>query len=306
MLTSAQRKALNQSSAFAQKAGLGDALFLASSGVAVKNSDDVLFVDDSDGSDANNGEDWAHALKTVQRACNLARYTKNTTTINSDKKRQKWIIVGPGQYNEQVLFSGYNIHVIGAVPIECNNGDYGAVMNYDGAVASTCVFGFTGAGIEIANLFINNAAAIPTLYVPSPGDGCHVHDCVINGDHSNATYGIQWLDCRNSVIERNVVQGHVTAEIAVGNGGATWFRNSSIRHNRIASAATKGITVVASTICGAADGSEILSNYIVGSATTGIHQDSAGAYVLVADNHVQAGTAVTDDGTGASDNHTAS
>ena len=56
----------------------------------------------------------------------------------------------------------------------------------------------------------------------------------------------------------------------------------------------------------AGDGSIIAHNYIVGTCTIGIHQAAAGAYVLIADNWVQASTAITDAGSGNCDNHTAS
>lgn len=258
-----------------------------------------------DGSDDNDGLSWETAFATIQNACNVARYVKGTTTIDSSTDRDKYIFVFPGVYNEQVLFSGYNIHLIG-LHYKLGNVDYGVVINKDEAVTTTCVVGFTGAGIEIAGLQIHNVSAIPTLYVPTPGDGCWIHDNFIDGDDTNVTYGIQVADCRNSIIENNRVFGAVTAGISVGTDGTTWFRNSRVTGNHVAGTTGIGIQVPASTICGAGDGSIIAHNYIVGTCTTGIHQASAGAYVLVADNWVQATTAVTDAGTGAADNHTAS
>lgn len=298
---------LNSMNPVAQAAKLGTKIQEATVGAGVRDGD-IYYVDaamDASG----DGKSWDTAFKTIMEGLNAARRVPTTTTVEGDDgthhDRRKYVLVWPGQYNEQILFSGYNISLIGMM--NCGNGDWGMpVINKSEAVTTTCVFGFTGAGIEIANLWIHNAAAIPTMYVPTPGDGCYIHDCVFDGDDSNATYGIQWLDCRNSVIANNRVYGHVTAGIAVGNGGATWFRNSIIRDNVVATTATSGIIVVAATICGAGDGSVIKSNCVIGTATTGIHQDSAGAYVLVADNWVQAGTTVTDDGTGASDNHDAS
>jgi len=301
MISSADKFKLNRMNRTAWDVKLGDELLLAS-GAQFKGDDCVYFVDASrtNGagvSESGDGSSWDQAFITIQEGVNAARYTKGTTTINSDKDRNKYVFVAPGQYNEQVLFSGYNIHVIGTQPINCNNGDYGVVINYDGAIASTCVVGFTGAGIELANLFINNAEAIPSLYVPSPGDGCWVHDCFINGDETNATYGIQWTDCRNSVIENNKIMGHVTAEIYVGGSGA-WFRNSSINNNHISSGATKGIHIDGSTICGAGDSSMIKDNVVIGNGTTGIHQDSASASIMVIGNYTSKDwtTDITDDG----------
>ena len=257
-----------------------------------------------DGSDLNDGLSWETAFATILKGCNTARYLPGTTTIDSAKGRDKYVLVFPGVYNEQVLFSGYNIHVIG-LSFNLGNVDYGVVVNKDEAVTTTCVFGFTGAGIEIAGFDIRNAAAIPTLYAPSAGDGCWIHDNLIDGDDTNVTYGIQMADCRNSRIENNRIFNCVTAAISVGSSGA-WFRNSIVQSNHIAGSQGIGIQVPAGTICGAGYGSRISHNYIMGTCATGIHQAVAAAYVLVADNWVQATTAVTDAGTGAADNHTAS
>jgi hypothetical protein len=263
------------------------------------------YVDGVNGNDNNDGLSWETAFRTITKGVNAARYLPGTTTIDSGKDQHKYVFIWPGQYNEQVLFSGYNIHVIG-LTYKIGNVDYGVVINKDGAVTSTAVVGVTGSGIELANLQIYNNSAIPTISMPTPGDGCWVHDCFISGDDSNATYGIQILDCRNSIIENNRIFGHVTAGISVGNGGATWFRNSQIIGNHIAGSAGNGIEVVAATICGAADGSVIGHNYVIGTCAIGIHQANAGAYVLVCDNWIQATAAVTDAGTGSADNHTAS
>ena len=257
-----------------------------------------------DGSDENDGLSWESAFKTIQHACNIARYVPGTTTIDSSKGRDKYIFVFPGVYNEQILFSGYNIHLIG-LSYKLGNVDYGVVINKDEAVTTTCVVGFTGAGIEIANLQIHNAAAIPTLFVPTPGDGCWIHDCYLDGDDTNATYGIDFEDCRNSIIENNRIFNHVTAGIKLGANG-TWFRNSQVMGNHISGSQGKGIDVASGAIASAGYGSIIAHNYIMGTCLIGIHQQNAGAYVLVADNWVQATTPVTDAGTGAADNHNAS
>jgi hypothetical protein len=250
------------------------------------------------------GLSWETAFKTIQKACNIARYQKNTSTIDSSVGHHKYIFIAPGQYNEQILFSGYNIHLIGLM-YKLGNVDYGVVINKDEAITTTCVVGFTGAGIEIAGLQIHNAAAIPTLYIPTPGDGCWIHDNVLDGDDTNATYGIDWPDVRNAFIENNRIFNHVTAGMRLGSNGK-WCRNSQIKWNHIAGSQGKGIYVPSGTICSAGYGSSIMHNTIVGTCTIGIHQESAGAYILVGDNWVQATTPVTDAGTGAADNHNAS
>lgn len=284
--------------------GLGSKLRTALNyGIGFKE-EEKYYVDAVNGNDENDGLSWETAFATIQKGVNTARYIKGTTTIDSGKDHHKYVFIAPGQYNEQVLFSGYNIHVIG-MTYKLGNVDYGVVVNKDEAVTSTCVFGFTGAGIEIANIQVRNAAAIPTMWSPTPGDGCWVHDCVLDGDDTNATYGIQMADCRHSIIENNKVFNMVTAGISVGSNGA-WFRNSQVRGNHVAGSQGIGIEVPSGTICGAGYGSIIAQNYIIGTCATGIHQASAGAYVLIADNWIQASTALTDAGSGNADNHTAS
>jgi len=298
-----EAKAINNLSPGNQQYFVGDRL-RTSLNMGIGFRQNAKYYVRADGDDGNDGLSWDTAFKTIQAACNKARYIDGTTTIDSSKNRDKYIFVAPGVYNEQVLFSGYNIHLIG-LSYRLGNVDYGVVINKDETVTTTCVVGFTGAGIEIAGLQIHNAAAIPTLFVPTPGDGCWVHDCYIDGDDTNATIGIDWNDCRNSVIENNRIFNHVTCGIQLGANG-TWFRNSQVIGNHIAGSQGKGIDVVSGAICGAGFGSIIAHNYIMGTCVTGIHQQNAGAYVLIADNWVQATTPITDAGSGAADNHNAS
>lgn len=302
-LSNAEARAINALSPGNQEYLIGTRI-KAALDLGIGFMDEQKYYVHPNGSDLNDGLSWESAFKTIQHACNIARYVLGTTTIDDSKSRDKYIFIFPGVYNEQVLFSGYNIHLIG-LHFKLGNVDYGVVINKDEAVTTTCVVGFTGAGIEIAGLQIHNAAAIPSLYVPTPGDGCWVHDCYVDGDDTNATIGIDWEDCRNSVIENNRIFNHVTCGIQLGSSG-TWFRNSQVLNNHIAGSQGKGIDVVSGAICGAGFGSIIKSNCIIGSCSIGIHQQNAGAYILIADNWVQASTTITDAGTGAADNHDAS
>lgn len=295
---------INNMNKESQNVLLGDAVRTALMGDIGWKDDERIYVDGQNGSDYNTGESWDQAFATIQAGLNKARYVPGTTDIADSKDRHRYVFVFPGVYNEQILWSGYNIHLIG-LSYNVGNVDYGVVVNKDGAVATTAVMGVTGAGIEIANIQFHNEEAIPTLYMPTPGDGCWIHDCFFDQDDTNATFAIQITDCRNCIIENNRIFDFQTAGIQVGSNG-TWFRNSIIRNNHIAGSTGIGIYVPTGTICGAADGSLIKSNTIVGTITTGIHQQAAGAYVLIADNWIQAGTAITDAGTGDADNHTAS
>ena len=298
---------INNMNKEAQNTRLGDAVKTALQSNIGFLDNERYYVNGTIGIDTqanDQGKSKDKPFRTIMYALNVARYVPGTTTIDSSKNRRKVIYVAPGVYNEQILFSGYNISLIGEM-YKLGNVDYGVVINKDEAVTTTCVVGFTGAGIEIAGLQIHNAAAIPALYVPTPGDGCYVHDNVIDNDDTNATYGIQWPDCRHSLIENNKIIDFQTAGISVG-GSGVWFRQSMIRGNHIMGATGIGIEVATGTICAANQGSVIASNYVVGSCTVGIHQKVAGAYVLIADNWIQATTALTDAGSGDADNHTAS
>lgn len=306
-LSEGEAQTINNMLKEAQNVRLGDAVKTALQGGVGFLDNERYYVNGLIGIDTqanDQGKSKDKPFRTIMYALNVARYVPGTTTIDSSKNRRKIIYVAPGVYNEQILFSGYNISLIGEM-YRVGNVDYGVVINKDEAVTSTAVVGFTGAGIEIANLQIHNAAAIPAIYVPTPGDGCYVHDCVIDNDDTNATYGIQWPDCRHSRIEYNKIIDFQTAGISVG-GSGVWFRQSEIVGNKIAGSTGIGIEVATGTICTARQGSLIGHNHIIGTCIVGIHQKQAGIYVLIADNWIQAVTAVTDAGTGNCDNHTAS
>lgn len=264
---------------------------------------EVFFVDGNVGQ-SGDGRNWDSAFKTIMEGVNAARRTEGTEDINSDKFRNKYVYIWPGQYNEKPLFSGYNIHVIGVMPM-LGNVDYGVVINYDGASDSSCAFGFTGAGIELANLQINCTEAIPALWVPSPGDGCWIHGLKIKGDGTNCTYGIHWPNFKSSVIEDCYIEGAGTG-IEITGGADCYFIASSIRNNLISGNGAVGIHVGSAITASADMGSEIFRNRIIGNPTIGIHQEAAGAHILIADNHIKASTAVTDAASYSSDNHTAS
>jgi len=264
----------------------------------------VYYVDGSVNS-SGDGSTWEKAFKTIQEGLNKARYTAGTTNINTDKDRQVYVYVAPGQYNEQVLWSAYNVHLIGVQDI--GNIDYGVVVNYDGSSGSPAAMAFSGAGCSIQNIQINMATAYPALYL-SVFDGCLLKNVTLKGDGTNATIGIWGANVKESVIDSCHVHDFQTAGIHVGqgDGGDTYFCTSEIKNCKVSGDGTTGIMVHANAVATAALGSFIHQNKIVGTCTTGIHQDAAGAYVLISDNWIQAGTAVTDDGTGAADNHTAS
>lgn len=240
----------------------GDAIRYALQGAVGWKDNERYYVDATNGSDINDGLSFDSAFRTIQKACNVARYVPNTTTIATNKDRRKYIFIMPGQYNEQVLFSGYNISLIGLGNM--SNGDYGVVVNYDNAVTSTAVIGFTGAGIEIANICFNTARAIPVMLAGSGGDvadACYIHGCWFKGDNSKTcTIGISG-ELKNSLIENNVINGCITGiNIAAGK----WFHNTTVRNNKITNV-TNGIAIANTAVC---TESEIIGNRVIGSSSS--------------------------------------
>lgn len=290
-LSNLEAEAINNLSPGNQVHGLGSKIQNALSlGIPWKDQQ-KYYVDDVNGDDDNDGLSWETAFKTIQYACNIARYVKGTTTIDTDRSRDKWIFIAPGQYNEQILFSGYNIHLIGLGAR--SNGDYGVVVNYDDAVASTAVLAFSGSGLEIANICFNSATAIPIILLADTSDAVHIHNCWIKGDNSKTvTIGISCA-IKNSVIENNVINGCITGiDVAAG----AWFNNSVVRGNKLTNV-TNAIAVAATAVC---TESEISGNKYIGSST-GIVNGQA-TDIIITENRGK--PAVSDAGAGSGDNTT--
>lgn len=179
----------------------------------------IYHVDSVNGSDDYDGLSWKTAKATIQAAVNLARYFPGTTTIDDTKDHSAKVMIAPGHYNEQVLFSGYNIELFGCVRGRPGK-DYGVCINYDGAIDATAVVAFSGSGIALRNLFIECQEAIPGLYIAG-GDNNLVENCVINGD-GDMTYGIQTASLKGTDIVDCVITGFATAGI--------WFDGGADRY----------------------------------------------------------------------------
>jgi hypothetical protein len=251
---------------------------------------DLIYVDAAKTA-SGDGSSWRQAFKTITEAMSKARNILGTTSVNYSHNRQTYIIVAPGQYNEQVLKSCYNTHLIALEFL--TNGDYGTVINYDGAQDTTAVIAFSGSGLEIAGFCINNAEAIPALYLSDVSDAVWIHDNWIKGDGTNSTVGI---DCsiKNSVIENNIINGHTTG---INVGAGLWFNNSIIRNNKITNV-TNGITINATAVC---TESEISHNAVIGTASI---VNSSSTDILIYGNWTK--PAVSDGGATAGDNTTLS
>ena len=251
------------------------------------------YVDSVNGSDTNDGLSWETAYRTIQYACNIARYVPGTTTIDTSKDHHKVIYIASGQYNEQILFSGYNIHLIGVSAK--SNGEYGVVVNYDDAIAATAVLGFSGSGLEISNICFQTTKAIPILLLSSVSDGVHVHDCWIKGNNAKTpTMGIS-AAIKNSLIERNIINGCITGiNVAAG----AWFNNSIVRDNKITNV-TNGIAIANTAV---PTESQISHNHVVGSGTSIVNGQATD--VIITENYTK--PILTDAGAASGDNVTLS
>jgi|GEM_PF-3967375 len=266
----------------------------------------VYCVDSVNGDDDNPGFSWRQAKATIMAAINLARYQLGTTTIDSSKDHHAVVLVAPGHYNEQVLFSGYNIHLIGCgCPVPGK--DYGVSINYDGAIDTTAVLGFSGSGIHVANLHIYCAEAIPALNMAG-GDNNLVENVVIEGDGTNCTYGIQAVSMKGSWIRDCVILTPATTGIFLDGGADRYAINGGIERCQIRGAATgvKGIHCEATMT---AYNFRIHQNWIDveggGATAVGIHDESTGN-VFITDNYVvveTAATAISGAGHGSLNNH---
>jgi len=264
------------------------------------------YVDGVNGDDTNDGRSWQTAVATIQKGVNLARYLPGTTTIDDTKDHFATVYVGPGHYNEQVLFSGYNIRLLG-IPVHPGK-DYGVSLNYDAAITETACLAFSGSGIEVANIWVNNSGgAIPGIWCAG-GDNNWVHNCVIDCGGVGA-YGIKMDSMKGSLVEGNTVETPATAGILVAGGDDHYFIQGAIRHNAIHgdASAVVAIDIEATNVCYSA---VIERNFIdvlgSGASAYGIYNRATGN-VLVVDNFILLTTganAVASNGKGLIHNHT--
>ena len=91
-MDSKKRDFLNRSFPEGQWAKLGDEIVKAG---GIDRPDDSVYYVRTDGNDSNDGQSWETAFKTIQHACNIARYLPGTTTIDDSTVRDKWIYVFP-------------------------------------------------------------------------------------------------------------------------------------------------------------------------------------------------------------------
>jgi hypothetical protein len=297
---------LNNSSPVAQLSKLGsrlDEALMVSPSIWPNVS---YFVDSVNGSDNNDGLTPGKAFATIKEAINAARYVPGTSNIDYGKEHISYIFVRPGHYNEQLLYAGYNIHIFGlgfAVPGK----DYGVSINYDGAVADTCVIGFQGSGNSIHNVHVYCDGAFPAVYVAN-GDNHLLNNIVIEGDGVNATYGVLADSMKGSWIKDLMIHG-CNIGIGVQGGADHYFIHGGIENCQIHSDITgaKGIWVDGATLV--SYNTRIHKNFIelvgAGATAKGIDIDNTGV-VPVMDNFIQmaaSATGIEHAGSGAMFNH---
>ena len=292
-LSSLEANAINALSPGNQVYGVGDKLRNALSNGFTWKAEQRYYVDGVNGDDDADGLSWESAFATIQHAVNIARYIDGTATIDTALDHHKYIFIATGQYNEQVLFSGYNIHLIGCSPL--SNGDYGVVINYNDAIVATAVLGFSGSGLEISNICFQCSQAIPIILLSSVSDAVHIHDCWIKGNAGKTpTMGISCA-IKNSLIENNVINGCITGiDVAAG----AWFNNSIVRNNKITNV-TNGIAIANTAV---PTESQISRNNIVGSVSSIVNAQATD--VLITENYVK--PVPTDAGSTSGDNVTLS
>ncbi len=255
-----------------------------------------FFVDPSFGSNSNDGKSWRKAFQTFEKGIDMCRFDAGTTTIADDAAHRAFLFLAPGHYNEttQLLYSGYNISVIGCgIPVPGK--DYGVSLNYDGSSASTAVVLINGSGNELCNVHIYDDAAIPAIYLYFPGDNNHIHDCVIECDGTTATYGIYATTMKGSRIERVTVTGAITTGISVHYDAADQYAiNGWVKDCHVTSNASncKGIFVHANLVCYNFWLEHNFVGLTNGSSCKGIDVDAtSGAYVV--DNYVSVPSSAT-------------
>ena len=257
----------------------------------------VYCVDSVNGSATADGLGWGRALNTIQAAVNKARYLPGTTTIDDTKDHSALVLVAPGHYNVAAgagtLFSGYNIEIRGVGPAVPGK-DYGVSINYDGAVTTTAVLGFSGSGITLRNLHIYCDAAIPALYIAG-GDNNLIENCVIECDGTNCTYGIQADSMKGSWIRDVVIRTPVTAGIYVAGGANHYAIDGGIQRAKIyaAAAGAKGIYVEnTNTVYNFEISDCKIDVEAAGATAKGIDNDATGN-MIISENKVVIETAAT-------------
>jgi len=267
----------------------------------------IYHVSNDHGNDNFSGLSWKKAKKTIQAAVNEARYVVGGTTISyTDKGIKSLVLVAPGHYNERVAWSGYGVDLVG-----CSHGrpgkDYGVSINYDQALTladDTYVVAFGGSGNTIRNLYVSCDEAMPGIKILS-GDNNLIENCIVEGDGTNMTYGIDCASMKGSVVRDCIVEGFVTAGIRIEGGADHYAINGGIFDCMIhGDAAAPGVLVDATIV---ARNFDIRGNRIDvlggGAGAIGIDCNYTGI-LFVTDNRVRAHTTAIDhEGEGALWNH---
>jgi len=250
---------------------------------------------DGDDNFSGAGESWDRPFATIQAALNKIRFEDDGVTIADAKNHLAKVAIRQGQYNEQVLFSGYGIELIGG-GVHVPGKDYGVSVNYDGAiVAAPSVMAFSGSAITIKNIHIHQVGAYPALYCAG-GDNNLLENIVIEGDDTNMTIAIQMASMKGSWIRKCVLTRFTEDGIFVSGGDEKYFIWGGIEDNLVSSGVSNvnGIRVAAAGSL-VAYGSVIRRNDVIlynGSSCKGIDVNNTGS-VLVRENFVSVPASAT-------------
>jgi len=291
MITKANANLLDMGCPMLSRAKLGTKLLELQAPYIGQRS---IFVDATNGSDTTGTGDWGRPYASIQAAITDARGGGAGDIDYDDKSQLTFIYILPGHYNltTYISLSGYNMWLIG---LGTPGGDWGVTINYDrGHDATPSTIVWSGSGNVLYNLFIKGAGAYPIVY-NAAGDNNYIINCMLEGDGSNNTYGIQMDNMESSRIIGNTIWNVETGGIYIPGGADKYMINSRIEDNliRVATAGGKGIFVHGNAT---AYNSLIARNNIdvegAGATGKGIDVDSTGN-VIVKENAIVIETGAT-------------
>lgn len=291
MITASEAALINRGCPLTSRIKLGDKLVSMQSPYLGQRE---LYVDSTNGSDTGGNGSWGKRYASIQAAINDARGGGAGDIDYDDKSQLVNIYIFPGHYDltTYISVSGYNIHLIG---LGTPGGDWGVTINSTRAHEATpATVVWSGSGIVLENLFIKGAGAYPAVYCAG-GDNNYIVNCMIEGDTSNSTYGIQMTNMENSYILDCTIWNVKTAGIYVPGGADQYMINSKILRNliRVANTGGKGIYVHSdATAYNSVIGNNDIDVEAAGATAKGIDIDATGN-VIVRENSIVGETGFT-------------
>lgn len=240
-------------------------------GIEAAEHEEFFFVSKS-GSDSYNGKKPSRAKLTVQAAADLCTHDYGS-----------YVIIGEGQWQEQVGFLKRGVHVIGMGAFRSQIIPESSMTAGDRCTPTVTIapphLANKTVGVEIAGLRIGGNGGYSGLYIgdsttTANASASIVHDCIIDGANREGYIGIfiaggSWIHIVNNVIGSWQGAGVIIADGAVRTAFGNVVRNNSIIYN-------SGSGVQLSGIC---NGNEISGNRI-GDHGTALTYGVGGATVI--------------------------